>query len=195
MAFIAQLRRRNGEHPAQLTAADYTDCGPRTDAHSGASATDPVCFSRHASSRREKRLVAVASIAAASSAALIAPAFPIARFPQARPRAFGRSKEGYPCPSALGFQLGPQAREDTSWTRSSRGDALLLRLRRSPLSARGPWPNGHNRKAAWESDGPTRPWSQCDAEPSSVSAAWRIVSQSERLPMMMPTSGSDIVPP
>ena len=30
---------------------------------------------------------------------------------------------------------------------------------------------------------------------SSVSAAWRIVSQSELLPMMMPTSGSVIVPP
>ena len=31
------------------------------------------------------------------------------------------------------------------------------------------------------------------AEPSSVSAAWRIVSQSDRDPMMTPTSGSAIV--
>jgi hypothetical protein len=36
---------------------------------------------------------------------------------------------------------------------------------------------------------------QVDPSSSSVADAWRIVSQSELLPMMMPTAGAVIVPP
>ena len=51
VAFVAELRRGDRQHAAELTAADDPDGRARRD-HSGASATDPVCASRHASSRR-----------------------------------------------------------------------------------------------------------------------------------------------
>ena len=58
VAVVAELRRRDRQHPAELAAADDADGGAGRDRHSGASATDPVCSSRHASSRARERVVA-----------------------------------------------------------------------------------------------------------------------------------------
>src|SRR6185312_14601625 len=82
---IAKLRRRDREHPAELAAANDPDRGARGNRHRGASATDPVCASLQAWSRWPSDSSAVASIAAARSAALIAPALPMASVPTGTP--------------------------------------------------------------------------------------------------------------
>jgi hypothetical protein len=46
MAFVAELGGGDGEHPAELAAADDADGGPGLDDHPGVSATDFVWVSR-----------------------------------------------------------------------------------------------------------------------------------------------------
>src|SRR5690242_6070605 len=50
VALVAELGGGDGEHPAELAAADDAD-GRAGLNHSGASATDPVCRARHSSRR------------------------------------------------------------------------------------------------------------------------------------------------
>src|SRR5205085_4619718 len=85
VAAIAELGGGDAKHSAELAAAEDADGRPRRDRHSGASATEPVCFWRQASSRAASASSTVASMAAASSAALTAPALPMARVPTGIP--------------------------------------------------------------------------------------------------------------
>ena len=57
---IAEVRRSDREHPAELAAADDADGRPGPDHRFGSrSATDPVCAARHRSSRSlQSRIIA-----------------------------------------------------------------------------------------------------------------------------------------
>src|SRR5262249_49489018 len=88
----AEPRRGQREHTPKLTAAENADRRAdleRTRAHVlvslGRFATLLVCFARQASSRLASFGSDSASTAAASKAALIAPAFPIASVPTGTP--------------------------------------------------------------------------------------------------------------
>ena len=85
MAFVAELGGRDAQHPAELAAPDYADRGPGRNDHSGDSATDPVCRSRHSSRRFASAASPVARMAAASNPALTAPALPMANVPTGTP--------------------------------------------------------------------------------------------------------------
>src|SRR4051812_37710497 len=84
MAFVAELGGSHRKHLAQLAAADDSDCRAGRN-HSGVSATDAVCSERCFSSRPASALSPPARIDAARSAALIAPALPMARVPTGMP--------------------------------------------------------------------------------------------------------------
>src|SRR6185369_12224818 len=81
-------RGREGQHASELTAAQNADCPARGDerrqlhgrAHlsDGASATVAVCFVRHFANRLARALSPSARMAAAWSAAFLAPLSPIA---------------------------------------------------------------------------------------------------------------------
>src|SRR5262249_55175552 len=89
----AEPGRRQRQHPAELTAAEDADrglgleCGQRR-AHApsfGVSATDEVCRARQASSRLASAGSLSAKTLAARSAALMAPAWPMASVPTGMP--------------------------------------------------------------------------------------------------------------
>jgi hypothetical protein len=137
----------------------------------------------------------VASIAAASKAALIAPALPIASVPTGNAgRHLDDRQQAIHALQRLAFdrhaehrQRGHRRRHAGQMRRAAGAgdDQLEPALRRrmgiivEPLG-----------RAVGRDD----PRFMGDAERSSVSAAWRIVSQSDVLPMMIPTSGSAIRP-
>ena len=84
MSLVAELRRREAKHPAELAAAE--DADRRTGwqqggqpSRTGTGATLLVCVSRHASSFCARSGSLVASSAAANRPALVAPGFPIAK--------------------------------------------------------------------------------------------------------------------
>ncbi len=94
MALEAEARGGKRQHASQLSAAEDADGGvgperPRTrHGHAssfGLSATASVCCLRHASSRVASAASESANTLAASSAALIAPDFPMASVPTGTP--------------------------------------------------------------------------------------------------------------
>ncbi len=94
LAFQPEPRRRHGQHPAQLPAAENSDGVARLQLHgkgsrhakpSGRSLTASVCCLRHAAKRAASAGSFSASTEAASSAALTAPALPIASVPTGTP--------------------------------------------------------------------------------------------------------------
>src|SRR3984957_5328401 len=93
MAFEAEPRGGQGEHAAELAAAEDADGGLRFESGSGcahapsfgASATAAVWRARHASSRLPSAGSPSAKMLAASSAALIAPGWPMASVPTGTP--------------------------------------------------------------------------------------------------------------
>ncbi len=95
LAAQAEPRRRHRQHPAQLSAAENSDgvaglqlhliVGTRHADPSGRSPTASVCCLRQAASRPDSAGSFSASTLAASSAALMAPALPIASVPTGTP--------------------------------------------------------------------------------------------------------------
>ena len=92
VALEAELRCSERQHAAKLAAAQDTDRGLRVQNGSvhaqesfGSSATEAVCRARHASSRSLSAGSLNANTLAASSAALMAPACPIASVPTGTP--------------------------------------------------------------------------------------------------------------
>ena len=94
LAAQAEPCRRHGQHPAQLSAAENSDGVAGLQLHlpwrshagsSGRSPTASVCALRQAASRPDSAGSFSASTLAASSAALMAPALPIASVPTGTP--------------------------------------------------------------------------------------------------------------
>ena len=94
LAAQSKPRRRSRQHPAQLSAAENSNGVARLQLHllrsrhadsSGRSATASVCCLRHAARRPARASSFKASTLAASSAALMAPALPMARVPTGIP--------------------------------------------------------------------------------------------------------------
>ena len=147
---------------------------------------------RHAVERcGERRRRTAPGSAAASRPALIAPARPIASVPTGTPAGIWTIDSRLSRPlSACALDRHAEHRQ-----RRQRGDhAGQVGGAAGPgddhLQARARAPFGDRRRGARACGGPKRCAPRmATPSASSVSAAWRMVAQSDWLPMMMPTSG------
>src|SRR5688572_5245289 len=181
-----------GHHPAELAGADDADAhgGPQLAAGSGRARTSAVCRSRNAASASRSGGCRAARIAVARRAALRAPASPIATVATGTPTGICTIESSESRPFSAFDWIG------TPITGSSVFDAVIPGRWAAPpapaISTSMPRPSAaaaySNRRSGVRWAETIRVSKGTDRD-FSVSAAWRIVSQSDVEPMMMPTSG------
>ena len=191
VASVAELRRGDAQHPAELAAADDPD---RRTWRTIIRALRPPRRSAARASARSRPASAsslVASIAAASSAALIAPALPIASVPTGTPAGIWTIESRLSMPFSAWLSTG------TPSTGSIVIDAAMPGRCAAPpapamidLEAALARPNAHSRTAAWACGAPTPPWSHGRRRAARAFRRHGASSPNRSsLPMMMPTSG------
>jgi hypothetical protein len=155
---------------------------------SGRSAIAAVCALRQAASRVASAGSCSASTAAASNAALTAPALPIASVPTGMPAGICTIEYSESTPDSAFDSIG------TPNTGSSVRDAAMPGRCAAPPapammiwnpSALAPLANAYNRSGVRCAE--TMRASLAMSSAVRVAAAWRMVSQSDWLPMMMAT--------
>src|SRR6185437_4986877 len=187
--------RRHCQHPAQLASAENADgvagfqlhLGWRRHADSsGRSLTASVCCLRHAASRPASAGSLSARTPAASSAALIAPGLPIASVPTGIPAGICTMEYSESTPDSALDSMG------TPNTGSSVSDAVMPGRWAAPPApammilkpaAFAPLAKANSRSGVRCAE--TMCFSLPTPSAVRVSAVWRMVSQSDWLPMMM----------
>jgi hypothetical protein len=182
MDAIAHAARRDGKHASQVAAPQHADRVSRR--------TRSVCSwrNRRSFSRRAGRLLA--RIAIASSAAFMAPGLPIARVPTGMPPGIWTidSSESIPFRAWLSTgtpSTGSRVYAATIPGRCAAPPAPATITSKPRSSAVEAYSTAHAgvrwAETIWHSWG--------TSNRASVSAAWRMVSQSDLLPMTTPTRG------
>src|SRR5271163_257070 len=192
VAAQADLQRCDREHPPELTGAENAERSAGREDHVGPSVGNSGTASRRASRQAVSRASSSgsesASTEAASSAALTAPAGPIAKVPTGTPAGICTIDSRLSCPDNAWDSIG------TPNTGSVVNAAVMPGRCAAPPApamitsnpaAFAPLANATNLSGVRCAETMRASWptpSSC-----SVSAARRIVGQSDRLPMMMAT--------
>src|SRR6188472_1903575 len=182
------------EHAPELTAADARDAR-RHAVGSGLSSTACVCAARNRRRRSASAPSEPARMAAASRAALTAPARPIANVATGTPAGICTIDSSESIPDSAFDSTGTPRTGSVVFAAAMPGrwaapPAPAISTRR-PRSSAVPAYSKRRSGVRWAD---TTRCSNGTPSSSRVSAAWRIVSQSEREPMMRPTSGVAIDP-
>src|SRR5690606_13754449 len=198
VAAIAEARRGERGHASELAAAEDADHGAGREPHPassggslGVSGTAAVCAARQASSARATAGSCSARIEAASRAALIAPARPIASVPTGTPPGICTidSRLSRPCSARLSTgtpSTGSVVIEATMpgrWAAPPAPAMITWRPRARAVVA-------YSKRRLGVRCAETIRTSWAIASSSSTAAAWRSVDQSDWLPMIRPTRGA-----
>src|SRR5262249_13844929 len=190
---IAHPARREREHPPELAAAEDADRGPGEDtgAHVSLSwSTFRVCSSRNCRSFSRSGARARARMATARRAAFVAPALPIASVPTGTPPGICaiESSESRPFSARLSTGTPRTGSSVCAATIPGRGaappaPAMMTSIPRASAE------EAYSAMRAGVRWAETTAHSRGTPKRARVSSAWRIVSQSERLPMITATRG------
>src|SRR5882724_4456756 len=190
---VAHAPRRDSKHPPQLSATEHADRRTGQDGR-GQGSVSPnilcVCSARNWCSFSRSSGRWVARMATASNAALVAPAGPMARVPTGMPAGICTMERSESIPFRAWLSTGTPRMGSVVWAAAMPGrwaappaPAIITSMPRASA------PEANSANQAGVRCAETMRHSCGTPNRVSTSSAWRIVSQSDLLPMITATSG------